>query len=387
MGKYPFTTVKKNTGVVAVPDARLDRLCQIVKVRDGRGEMGNDPVKFRHGARKWEVGKEVRGERLEKLRVVPAAIKFVDIAGLVKGAHKGEGLGNEFLGHIKEVDVICHVVRVFEDANVPHIMSNVDPKRDIEVINTELILKDLETVEKRLGEKKDKKLGTTETQKLTETLKKIRDGLNQGKMVKDLGLSGKEKESIKDLFLLTDKPVVYVFNVSEAQISSLSGNQGIGVSGNRGIRESGKQVNRPTDQPTNRLPGSIPLCAKLEEELFDLEPKEQKEYLRAIGLKELGVDQLIKKCFNLLGLLTFYTIAGGKIVQAWPLRRGKTAFEASEKVHTDMARGFIKAEVISFKDLVEAGSWLEAEKLGKVRLEGKDYVVKNGEVVEFRFRA
>lgn len=316
VGKYPFTTVGKNTGVVMVPDERLKRLAEVVK-----------------------------GKEAKNVEVRPAAIKFVDIAGLVKGAHKGEGLGNEFLGHIREVDVICHVVRVFEDPNVPRVIDGVDPKRDIEVVNTELILKDLEGLEAR-----SKKL---EARK--DIIEKLVAGLNQGKMVKDLGLSEKEKEIIKDLFLLTEKPTICVLNVSEEQVSQFP------------------------------ISPNISLCAKLEEELFDFEPKEQKEYLQAIGLKELGVDQLIKKCFNLLGLLTFYTIAGGKIVQAWPLRRGKTALEASEKVHTDMAKGFIKAEVAGFKDLVEAGSWPEAEKLGKVRIEGRDYVMRDGEVVEFRF--
>lgn len=287
----------------------------------------------------------IKGKEAKNVEIRPAAIKFVDIAGLVKGAHKGEGLGNEFLGHIREVDVICHVVRVFEDPNVPRVIDGVDPKRDIEVVNTELILKDLEGLEAR-----SKKL---EARK--DIIEKLVAGLNQGKMVKDLGLSEKEKEIIKDLFLLTEKPTICVLNVSEEQVSQFP------------------------------ISPNISLCAKLEEELFDFEPKEQKEYLQAIGLKELGVDQLIKKCFNLLGLLTFYTIAGGKIVQAWPLRRGKTALEASEKVHTDMAKGFIKAEVAGFKNLIEAGSWPEAEKLGKVRIEGRDYVMRDGEVVEFRF--
>lgn len=316
VGKYPFTTVGKNTGVVMVPDERLKRLAGVIK-----------------------------GKEAKNVEIRPAAIKFVDIAGLVKGAHKGEGLGNEFLGHIREVDVICHVVRVFEDPNVPRVIDGVDPKRDIEVVNTELILKDLEGLEAR-----SKKL---EARK--DIIEKLVAGLNQGKMVKDLGLSEKEKEIIKDLFLLTEKPTICVLNVSEEQVSQFP------------------------------ISPNISLCAKLEEELFDFEPKEQKEYLQAIGLKELGVDQLIKKCFNLLGLLTFYTIAGGKIVQAWPLRRGKTALEASEKVHTDMAKGFIKAEVAGFKNLIEAGSWPEAEKLGKVRIEGRDYVMRDGEVVEFRF--
>lgn len=321
VGKYPFTTVGKNIGVVMVPDEKLKRLAGVVK-----------------------------GKEAKNVEVRPAAIKFVDIAGLVKGAHKGEGLGNEFLGHIREVDVICHVVRVFEDPNVPRVIDGVDPKRDIEVVNTELILKDLETAEKKRLEVKGHR-----SEGGKKALEKLVAGLNQGKMVKDLGLSEKEKEIIKDLFLLTEKPTICVLNVSEEQVSQFP------------------------------ISPNIPLCAKLEEELFDFEPKEQKEYLQAIGLKELGVDQLIKKCFNLLGLLTFYTIAGGKIVQAWPLRRGKTALEASEKVHTDMAKGFIKAEVAGFKDLVEAGSWPEAEKLGKVRIEGRDYIMRDGEVVEFRF--
>lgn len=325
MGRHPFTTIEKNTGMVVVQNEKLERLKEVV----GREKEGGE------------------------VRVVPATIKFVDIAGLVKGAHKGEGLGNEFLGHIREVDVVCHVVRVFEDSRVLHVMGGVDSERDVGVVETELILKDLESLETR-----KKTLGIEK-----ELVEKLISGLNEGKMIKDLGLNEEEKERIRDLFLLTDKPAIYVFNVAENQISR------------------GSYFRLPVSDSLGLV-----LCAKLEEELFDLEPEEQKEYLESLDLEELGVDQLIKKCFNLLGLLTFYTIAGGKIVQAWPIKKGATALEAADLVHSDMARGFIKAEVIDFDELVKTEGWAQAKEEGKIRLEGKNYPVKEGEVIEFRFK-
>jgi len=328
VGKYPFTTVGKNIGVVSLLDKSLEQLADLV----------------------WKES----GKRPE---IVPATIKFVDIAGLVKGAHKGEGLGNEFLSFIREVDLICHVVRVFEDSNVVHVMGSVDPKRDIEIVETELILKDLETIEK-VKNKKQK----TKNRKFEEVIEKIEKGLNKGIKIKDLELSEEEREEIKSLFLLTSKPVVYVFNVSEAQISQL-----------------------PIDSCQLPVAPKIVLCAKLEEELFELEEKEQREYLEAIGLLESGVDQLIKKCFNHLDLIVFYTIVGGKIVRAWPIKKGTKAIEAAAKIHSAMAKGFVKAEVVDFSTLLKIGSWQEAEKRGKVRVEGKDYVIKEKEVVEFKF--
>ena len=352
VGKYPFTTVEKNTGVAVVPDEHLKALSQMV----------------------------VDGKRIDEIKVVPAAIKFVDIAGLVRGAHKGEGLGNEFLGYIREVSAICHVVRVFEDPNVPHIIGSIDPKRDIEVVNTELILKDLETIEK-IENKKQR----TKNKKFGDVVEKVGAGLNQGRMVRDLGLSEREKDQIKDLCFLTAKPVVYVFNVSEAQISSLSGGQEIEVSEDQSSQKAGAE-RRLVEKLINRLSHpSVTLSALLEEELFDLAPKEQKEYLGALGLKESGVERLIKICFDLLDLIVFYTIAKGRVVRAWPVKKGTTAFQGAGLIHSEIAHGFIKAEIIDCSLLQKIGSWEEAEKRGLVRLVGRDYVIKDREVVEFKF--
>jgi GTP-binding protein YchF len=350
VGKYPFTTKDKNVGIVEVPDSNLEKLAEIV---------GETP-------------------RRTQVEIRPASIKFVDIAGLVKGAHKGEGLGNEFLGHIREVDVICQVVRVFTDPNVSHVIGDINSQRDIEVVNTELLLKDLETIEKAKGAPPAKPLAThgkspafakatagKQKLKVEKTIEKLSVGLNSGKMARDLNLTPEEEEIMRNLFLLTAKRMVYFLNSDEEKIVNLGGAQ--------------------KEKDFLGCP-SIWACAKLEEDLAELTPEEQKEYLSSLGIESSGADLLIQECFGLLDLITFYTIAGGKIIQAWSLQRGETALSASEKVHTDMARGFIMAEVVSFADLIKASSWKKARQEGKVRLEGKEYVIKDEEVVEFRFK-
>lgn len=309
---YPFTTIEPNTGVVEVPDERLVALALMVKPE----------------------------------KVTPSSIKFIDIAGLIKGAHKGEGLGNEFLGHIREVNLILHVLRAF-DNNVPHPLGLVDPQRDYEVVETELILKDLETVEKI--KEKDKKLEII--------LKKVWQGLNNGKPVSDLILNDQEKEEIKQLALLTAKPTLCILNVEEKKMGTIAG-------------------------PTVKV---LPICAKLEMELATFPVSERKEYLKSLGIEESALDKVIKGAYKTLGLITFYTIKGGKEVRAWSLGLGETALKASEIVHTDMAKGFVKAEVASYNDLIAAGSWPECQEAGKIRLEGKNYPIKDGEVIEFKF--
>lgn len=308
VAEYPFCTIEPNIGVVEVPDDRLAALAEIV---------GTHP------------------------KVVPAAIKFVDIAGLVKGAHKGEGLGNKFLAHIREVDVICQVVREFKNSKVPRAGST-SPEEDIDVVNTELILKDLETVE---------------AANHTALLSKVKEGLNSGKTVRDLSLSDEERAFLEPLCLLTAKPVLYVLNVDEEDL--------------------GKPL-------PYKIPGAVGICARLEADLANLPEKERTEYLAVAGVDKTGLDFVISACYKLLGLLTFFTIAGGKQVQAWPLKVGATVLGAASVVHTDFAKGFIKAEVISFEELRAADSYEEAGRLGKLRTEGKEYLVQDGDVVEFK---
>lgn len=268
VAEYPFTTIEPNTGVVEVPDERLNKLVELIKPE----------------------------------KKVPAAIKFVDIAGLVKGAHQGEGLGNKFLSHIRDVDAIVHVLRVFENPNVTHVHNKIDPKEDAEIVNLELELAEIK------------------------------------------------------------KPMIYVLNVDEGQLQN--------------VEQTTKNIG---------LAGEIiAIGAKLEADLADLSVEERKEYLKEAGVKESGLDKLIKAAYKLLDLITFFTIKGGKQVQAWPIRQGSTVIEAAEMVHTDFAKGFIKAEVITFEELVQAGDWRKAQELGKTRFEGKDYQVKDGDVIEFK---
>ena len=330
---YPFCTIEPNVGVVPVPDERLD----------------------------------VLGKMYETEKITHAIIEFVDIAGLVKGASKGEGLGNKFLSHIRETDSIVEVVRCFDDSNIVHVDGSVDPIRDIETINLELVLADLETVNKRIERaaklaKGDKKYYAEE-----DLFKKIRDHLESGRPARTLELNDDEKEIIKDAFLLTMKPILYVANVSEADIGKE--NEYVAK-----VKEYAKTENSEVVQ----------LCVKIEEELSSLEGEEKQEMLEAMGLDESGLDKVIKASYDLLGLMSFLT-AGKKEVRAWTIKKGTKAPQAAGKIHTDFERGFIKAEIVSYDDLVRLGSYQKAKEAGLVRLEGKDYVMQNGDIVEFKF--
>ena len=330
---YPFCTIEPNVGVVPVPDERLD----------------------------------VLGKMYETEKITHAIIEFVDIAGLVKGASKGEGLGNKFLSHIRETDSIVEVVRCFDDSNIVHVDGSVDPIRDIETINLELVLADLETVNKRIERaaklaKGDKKYYAEE-----DLFKKIRSHLEDGKPARTLELNDDEKEIIKDAFLLTMKPILYVANVSEADIG-----------------KENKYVAKVKEYAKNENSEVVPLCVKIEEELSSLEGEEKQEMLEAMELDESGLDKVIKASYDLLGLMSFLT-AGKKEVRAWTIKKGTKAPQAAGKIHTDFERGFIKAEIVSYDDLVKLGSYQKAKEAGLVRLEGKDYVMQNGDIVEFKF--
>jgi len=336
---YPFATVEPNVGVVDVPDKRLDKLVQIVK-----GEYGH---KFK--------------DREIPERVIPAVVKFYDIAGLVKGASQGEGLGNQFLAHIREVDAIVHLVRDFEDENVVK-AGSISPKDDIEIINTELALADLQTVQKRFErvEAEYKRNRDKETTEKFNVLNKLISGLNSGKPARDL-LSENEGEAAKELNLLTLKPMIYVFNVSESNLSTNS-----------------------IHQPGNGFNDGVRICAKVESDLCSFNEEERETYMKSIGITESGLDKLIRKAYEILELQSFLT-AGPKEVRAWTIKKDTKAPQAAGVIHTDFERGFISAEVIGFDDLVKAGGWKSAKDQGLIRIEGKTYVMHDGDVVEFRF--
>lgn len=324
---YPFCTIDPNVGIVKVPDERLEKIAAITKASE----------------------------------IIHTVIEFVDIAGLVKNAHQGEGLGNQFLSHIREVDAICEVVRAFEDEKVVHVDGKIDPASDIETIKLELIFADLATIEKRLsGTAKESKTKPQDKDlaKKVGLTKKIKEILEKNEFANNL--TKEEKELVKDLNLLTLKPFLYALNVSEEQLKNKN--------------------------YTNPLPNQIviPLSAKTEEELGELEPAEAKEYLQELGLEKSGLEQLISAAYQLLNLITFFTIQSNK-VQAWTIENGAKAPQAAGRIHTDFAHGFIRAEVIGWQDLVKCGSEAKAKDLGLLRIEGKDYVVKDGDVVHFRF--
>lgn len=331
---FPFCTIEPNVGIVQVPDKRLDELSKIVKPE----------------------------------RVVPTSMEFVDIAGLVKGASQGEGLGNKFLGHIRQVDAIAHIVRCFEDENVTHVAGSVDPDRDIEIINTELIFADMESVEKRLEKtKKLAKAGDKDAQAAASVLEKITGHLNEGKPVRTLGLSDEENAAIKDLFLLTSKPVLYCANVGEEDLPD--GNNYVDTV--RAIAEKeGSEV--------------VVMCGSIEAEISELEPEEKGDFLKDLGLSESGLDRMIQAGYRLLSLDTYFT-AGVKEVRAWTIHRGAKAPQAAGVIHTDFERGFIKAEVIGFDDFISSGGEQGSKEKGLLRIEGKEYVVKDGDVIHFRF--
>ena len=330
---YPFCTIEPNVGMVPVPDERLDNLAKMY-----------DPEKITH-----------------------AVIEFVDIAGLVKGASKGEGLGNKFLSHIREVDSILEVVRCFEDPNIVHVDGSIDPIRDIETINLELVFADLETVNKRLEKAKKLLKGDKSYKAEIDLLEKVKETLEEGKPARILELSEEEKEIIKDSFLLTMKPILYVTNVSENEIS-----------------EDNQYVEKVKEYAKNENAKVIKLCVKIEEELSGLEDDDKKEMLEALGMEESGLDKVIKESYDLLGLMSFLT-AGKPEVRAWTIKKGTKAPEAAGKIHSDIQRGFIRAEVVSYDDLIKLGSLNEAKEKGLVRSEGKEYIMQDGDIVLFRF--
>lgn len=333
---YPFCTIEPNVGVVDVPDKRLDVLSEMFKSK----------------------------------KIVPAAMRFVDIAGLVKGASKGEGLGNKFLSHIREVDAVAEVVRCFEDGNITHVEGSIDPLRDIEIINTELCLADMESVEKRqerlvkLAKTGDKKVKLEQA-----VMEKVMAGLSEAVPARRLGLTEEEQEFLGELHLLTMKPVLYITNVSEGEVADQSGNEHV-----QAVKKYAAEENAEV----------IVVSAKMESEIAELQEDEAKEYLEMAGLEETGLDRLIKAGFKLLGLMTFLT-AGEMESRAWTIKLNTKAPQAAGKIHTDFERGFIRAEIVSYDDLVACGSKAAAREKGLVRLEGKDYVMQDGDVVEFRF--
>ena len=330
---YPFCTIEPNIGIVEVPDPRIEKLIAIV-----------NPEKTQ-----------------------PAIVEFVDIAGLVAGASKGEGLGNKFLANIRETDAIVHVVRCFQDDNIVHVSGKVDPLSDIEVINTELILADMETVDKTLQrENKKAKSGDKEAIQLASILTKISAHLDQGKLVKNLNLDDDELKIIKPLCLITVKPVMFVANVNETGFT------------NNPILDSLKALGQKENLPV------ISICAKIEAEIADLEDEDKAIFLNELGLEEPGLDRVIRSAYALLGLQTYFT-AGVKEVRAWTVKKGATAPEAAGVIHTDFEKGFIRAEVISYDDFITYNGEQKSKEAGKMRLEGKEYIVKDGDVMHFRF--
>jgi len=333
---YPFCTIDPNVGVVEVPDPRLDKIAAMVKPKN----------------------------------VVPTVTEFVDIAGLVRGASKGEGLGNKFLAHIREVDAIVHVVRCFQDDNITHVDGDLGPARDIETINMELVLADMETLDKRMERtRKMLKAHDKRYEAELQVLERIKAAVDQGKPVRSVGLEPDEKALIKDVNFLTSKPVLYAANVSEDDLPDAEGNLLVDE-----VREIAAGENSEV----------IVVCAKIEAEIAELADEERAEFLADLGLAESGLDRLIRTGYHLLGLITFFT-AGAPEARAWTIRQGTKAPQAAGKIHTDIEKGFIRAEVVSYKDLMESGSQLAAKEKGLVRLEGKEYVMRDADVVYFRF--
>src|SRR6056297_718891 len=315
---YPFCTIDPNVGVVKVPDERLEQIAQISQPKE----------------------------------IIPTFIEFYDIAGLVKGANKGEGLGNQFLSHVRECDAICEVVRDFKSTDIIHVDGRINPEEDKEIIDTELMLADFSTVEKRLEkEKKGAKSGDKKIQAKVELWQKIKDNLEEGVPVRKLGLSQEEKEEIKELNLLTAKPILYVLNVDDT----------------------------PGGEEKNHF---LKLNIKQEQEIASLPAEEQAEYIRELGLEQSGLDKLIEACYELLGLITFFT-TGKDETRAWTVKKGATAPVAADKIHTDLQVGFIRAEVINWQDFIKAGSEATAREQGLIRTEGKDYIVQDGDICHF----
>ncbi|AQQ54924.1 redox-regulated ATPase YchF [Planococcus lenghuensis] len=333
---YPFCTIDPNVGIVEVPDERLNKLTELVQPK----------------------------------KTIPTAFEFTDIAGIVKGASKGEGLGNKFLSHIREVDAIVQVVRAFADDNITHVSGKVDPISDIEVINLELILADMESVEKRLV-RVQKMVKSKDKEAMAEepVLLKLREAFENEKPARSVDFSEEEMRIAKNFHLLTIKPMLYAANVSEDDIADPSSNEYV-----EKIREFAAEDNAEV----------IVVCAKIEEEMAELDDEEKAMFLEELGIEEAGLDQLIKATYQLLGLATYFT-AGVQEVRAWTFRKGMKAPQCAGIIHSDFERGFIRAETVAYDDLVEAGAMATAKEAGKVRQEGKEYVVKDGDVMLFRF--
>ena len=330
ISNYPFCTIDPNIGIVEVPDKNLDELFKITGSKEK----------------------------------IPTVIEFVDIAGLVKNAHKGEGLGNQFLAHIREVDAICHLVRAFEDKNIKHVADRIDPKEDIKTVSTELILKDLETICKRLQKiESEVKAGNKNAKKEKEILEILKNGLNKGKTAREI-IGEEEKEIIKELFLLTLKPVIYVINIGESQI---------------------KEKQKLVKNLEKNFKNVIPLSIKVEEEISELDDQEKKEFLEEFGLKESDLKNLIKKAYEILNLITFYTF-NEKETRAWTCKKGTKAPQAAGLIHTDFEKGFIRAETINVKTLLESKSWQKAKEKGLVKDEGKNYKIQDGDVILFKYQ-
>ncbi|MEA3321528.1 MAG: redox-regulated ATPase YchF [Bacillota bacterium] len=333
---YPFCTIDPNVGIVDVPDERLQKLTELVNPK----------------------------------KTVPTHFEFTDIAGIVKGASKGEGLGNKFLSHIRQVDAICHVVRCFADDNITHVSGGVNPINDIETINLELILADLESVDKRLervaklAKQKDK-----EAVYEHEVLVLVKEALENELPARTVEVTDEQVKYLKGMHLLTSKPVLYVANVGEEDVADTSDNEYV-----QQVREFAAKDNAEV----------ITVCAKIESEIVELDADEKAMFLEELGIKESGLDQLIRAAYNLLGLATYFT-AGVQEVRAWTFRTGMKAPQCAGVIHTDFERGFIRAETVSYEDLLAAGSHTAAKEAGKVRLEGKEYIVKDGDVIHFRF--
>ena len=332
---YPFCTIEPNVGIVPVPDGRLDKLAAMYAPK----------------------------------KVTPATIEFVDIAGLVRGASRGEGLGNKFLAHIREVDAIVHVVRCFEDDNVVHVDGSVDPARDMETINLELIFADLETVERRIDRtQKMMKSGDKKYQRELDLLNGIKRVLEEGKPARAFEVSDDDKQYVKELFLLTTKPVIYVANVSEDALGA----------------EPDERVQRVFAAAKEERAEALMICASFEEEIAALEPEERQAFLEDMGLSGSGLDRLVTASYRLLGLISFLT-AGADEVRAWTIRNGWKAPQAAGVIHTDFERGFIRAEIVPFDTLMEYGSMAACREKGLIRSEGKEYIMQDGDVTLFRF--
>lgn len=333
---YPFCTIEPNVGMVSVPDERLDKLAEMYH-----------PDKF-----------------------TPATIEFVDIAGLVKGASQGEGLGNKFLSHIREVDAIIHVVRCFENDDITHVDGNIDPARDIETINLELILSDLDILSRRLDNRRKAMKGDKTLAGEVSFLERLVKEMEQGKTARACEISDEEKEYLKDVALLTIKPVIYACNMGENDfVDGIDNNKFYNI-----VKEIAAQEGAET----------FPICAEMEAQIAELDANEKEMFLEDMGLEKSGLDRLIKKSYSLLGLISYLT-AGKPEVRAWTIKKGTKAPQAAGKIHTDFERGFIRAEVVSFDDLMACGSMTVAKEKGLVRSEGKDYVMNDGDIVLFRF--